>query len=225
MATHLPTQNLSTNRESFLQKSEGTGAPGALWAEGVHPPCDLLGVGTGTATASVNPSVSEQAPDQWRQPLVSNSVRKPSSSRGVSSFTGKLHCGQGAPAAPQVQACSPSHGRAGWFSHTQPQSSHREHFMACRAYPDFRHESPVMFDSATLRVRANGLVGRPDVCRPADGWAKGPFLNPKETAPARGQAEAVSWGVCRGATHHEAHCGLVVAAGSDRRTVVSSRAC
>jgi hypothetical protein len=44
-----------------------------LRAEGVHPPCDLLGAGTGTATASVHPSVwaeagsfSEQAPDQWR---------------------------------------------------------------------------------------------------------------------------------------------------------------
>ena len=49
-----------------------------LWglrAEGVHPPCDLLGADTGTATASVNPSVwaaeqagsfSEQAPDHPR---------------------------------------------------------------------------------------------------------------------------------------------------------------
>ena len=47
----------------------------ALQTEGVHPPDGLDGVDTGTATASVNPSVlaaeqagsfSEPAPDQWR---------------------------------------------------------------------------------------------------------------------------------------------------------------
>jgi hypothetical protein len=42
----------------------------------------------------------------------------PSGSRGILPFSGTLHHGQGAPAAPQVQACSPAHGRAGWFSHT-----------------------------------------------------------------------------------------------------------
>jgi hypothetical protein len=45
------------------------------------------------------------------------------------------------PAPPQVQACSPSHGRSGWLSHTQPQSSQTEHFMACQAYQDFCNES------------------------------------------------------------------------------------
>jgi hypothetical protein len=60
---------------------------------------------------------------------------------------------------------SPSHGRPGRPSHTQPQSSHREHFMACRAYPDFCHESPIMFDSAIPRFDPTVLV-RPGVRRP-----------------------------------------------------------
>ena len=34
-----------------------------------------------------------------------------------------------APAPPQVQAWSPSHGRSGWASQTQPLSSQSEHFM------------------------------------------------------------------------------------------------
>jgi hypothetical protein len=41
-----------------------------------------------------------------------------------------LHQGQGAPAAPHVQACSPSHGLPGCSSQTQPQSSQSKHFMA-----------------------------------------------------------------------------------------------
>jgi hypothetical protein len=49
------------------------------------------------------------------------------SNRGASSFSGR---GQGAPAAPQVQACSPCHGRSGWLSHTQPQSSQSEYFIS-----------------------------------------------------------------------------------------------
>jgi hypothetical protein len=52
--------------------------------------------------------------------------------RGNSPFSGTLHHEQGAPAAPQGQACSPAHGLAGWLSHTQPKSSHRVHFMASR---------------------------------------------------------------------------------------------
>jgi hypothetical protein len=63
------------------------------------------------------------------KPFLSNWVRKPSGSRGASSFSGTLHLGHGAPAAPRVQACSPSHGRSGWLSHTRPQSSHREQFI------------------------------------------------------------------------------------------------
>jgi hypothetical protein len=38
-----------------------------------------------------------------------------------------LQSGHGAPAAPQGQARGPCHGRSGWFSQTQPQSSQREH--------------------------------------------------------------------------------------------------
>jgi hypothetical protein len=40
-----------------------------------------------------------------------------------------LQSGHGAPAAPQGQARGPCHGRSGWFSQTQPQSSQREHVM------------------------------------------------------------------------------------------------
>jgi hypothetical protein len=53
---------------------------------------------------------------------------------------GSLQLRQGAPAPPQPQACSPSHGRSGWPSHTHPESSHTEHFfmtptlLACRAF-------------------------------------------------------------------------------------------
>jgi hypothetical protein len=48
--------------------------------------------------------------------------------------------------------------------------------MTCRAYPDFCHESPIMFDPAIPKVRANGLVG-PDVCRPGDNVARrAPFF-------------------------------------------------
>jgi hypothetical protein len=61
-----------------------------------------------------------------------NSVLKPSGKRGALSFSGTLHQGQGAPAPPQVQACSPSHGRSGWLSQIQSQSSHREHFIQRR---------------------------------------------------------------------------------------------
>jgi hypothetical protein len=77
MATHLPTQYLSTIPEIVPAKKRRprNRSSGALRAEGVHPPCDLLGTDTGTATVSVNPNVwaaeqagsfSEQAPDQWR---------------------------------------------------------------------------------------------------------------------------------------------------------------
>ena len=66
----------------------------------------------------------------------------------------RLRCtSEGAPAPPpQAQASLPSQGRSGWSSQTQPQSSQREHFMAFRPYPDFRHESPVMFDSAVPKA-------------------------------------------------------------------------
>jgi hypothetical protein len=70
---------------------------------------------------------------------LSNSVLKPFGIRGSSSPA--LQRGQGAPAAPQVQACSPSQGLSGWLSHIHPQSWQSEHFMACPAYPDFCHES------------------------------------------------------------------------------------
>jgi hypothetical protein len=48
--------------------------------------------------------------------------------RGVPSSAG-LQSRQGMPARPQVQACSPSNGLSGWFSQTQPQSSHSRHLI------------------------------------------------------------------------------------------------
>jgi hypothetical protein len=58
---------------------------------------------------------------QCRQPFLSNSVLKPFGGRGADSSSLGLHRGQGAPAAPQMQACSPFHGRSGWAS--QPSRS------------------------------------------------------------------------------------------------------
>src|SRR5260370_29178785 len=45
MATHLPTQNLST-KPGIVPAPEPELR--GLWAKGVHPPCDLLGADTGT---------------------------------------------------------------------------------------------------------------------------------------------------------------------------------
>ena len=70
-------------------------------------------------------------------------------------------------------------------------------FHACRAYPDFCHESPLMFESAMPKGCADGLVG-PDVCRPVDNVARrAPSSRPKSgrtSAPFRPQA----WQVNRG---------------------------
>jgi hypothetical protein len=66
---------------------------------------------------------------------------EPSGSLSASSFSGALYLRQGAPGRRRCRHARPSHGRPGWFSHTQPQSSHRAHFIACQAYPDFCHES------------------------------------------------------------------------------------
>jgi hypothetical protein len=50
-----------------------------------------------------------------------------------------------------------------------PSRSRRTERISWLAKPtlDFRHESPIMFVSAMPKVRANGLVVRPGVCRPA----------------------------------------------------------
>jgi hypothetical protein len=59
----------------------------------------------------------------WRrQPFLSAWVLKPSGGLGAVASSAGLQFGQGIPAPPQVQACSPSLGLSGWFSHTQPQS-------------------------------------------------------------------------------------------------------
>jgi hypothetical protein len=69
---------------------------------------------------------------QWRQPFLSTFVLKLFGSLGGVPSSAALQSGQGIPDPPQVQARSPSHGFSGCFSHTQPQPSHREHFIQRR---------------------------------------------------------------------------------------------
>jgi hypothetical protein len=54
--------------------------------------------------------------------------REPAGNRGRSPSAGTLHAGHGMPAPPQPQAAGPSHGIAGWFSHTQKVSMQTGHF-------------------------------------------------------------------------------------------------
>ena len=66
---------------------------------------------------------------QCRQPSLSTSILKPPVIRGAAPSLVELQTGQGAPAAPQGQACWPSQGLSGWTSQTHPQSSQSEHFI------------------------------------------------------------------------------------------------
>jgi hypothetical protein len=113
---------------------------------------------------------------QWRQPSLSTSVLKPFGMRGASRSLVAL---QGAPAPPQLQARSPSHGISGWFSQTQPLSSHRAHFTAVAAAggtiacgrPDHvdrqsRSDDRERRSVADCSAVALGGIGR-DVTRPA----------------------------------------------------------
>jgi hypothetical protein len=68
-------------------------------------------------------------PTQWRQPSLSTSVLKPPGIRGAFPSLAALQTGQGAPGAPQGHACGPSHGLSVCRSQTQPQPSHRGHFI------------------------------------------------------------------------------------------------
>jgi hypothetical protein len=54
-----------------------------------------------------------------RCPGCSNSMRVPAGGRGDCLRSVGLHFGQGIPAPPQLQACSPAQGVSGWFSHTR----------------------------------------------------------------------------------------------------------
>jgi len=76
--------------------------------------------------------------------FLSVSFLKPSGSRGTSSSPLILQLRQGMPALPQGQACSPSQGLSGWFSHTHPQPSQSKHFMvaARTAYIDDARSHP-----------------------------------------------------------------------------------
>jgi hypothetical protein len=49
--------------------------------------------------------------------LLSNSTCVPAGGRGGWLRSFRLHFGQGIPSPPQLQACSPSQGFSGWFSH------------------------------------------------------------------------------------------------------------
>jgi hypothetical protein len=60
-----------------------------------------------------------------RQPSSSYSMREPVGGRGGWSRLLGLHFGQGIPAPPQLQACSPPHGVSGWFSQTN-QRPHKD---------------------------------------------------------------------------------------------------
>jgi hypothetical protein len=78
-----------------------------------------------------------------------------------------LQFGQGMPAPPHVQACSPSQGLPGWLSQTQPQSSQSEHFMSCRVYHDFCHEFSLRPISAMPWRCVQGKMVRLGACRPS----------------------------------------------------------
>jgi len=100
---------------------------------------------------------------QWRRPFLSVSFLKPSGSRGTSSSLLILQLRQGMPAPPHGQACSPSQGLSGWFSHTHPQPSQSKHFMvaARTAYIDDARSHPASPGHsgaiAQPRMRWNGL--------------------------------------------------------------------
>jgi hypothetical protein len=84
-------------------------------------------------------------PTQWRQPSLSTSISKPSGMRGSSPSSGMLHHGQGMPAAPQLQAWGPSHGRPAWGSQTQPQSWQRVHLIIGIVYPLCQRQPAISF--------------------------------------------------------------------------------
>jgi hypothetical protein len=74
----------------------------------------------GGILAASNPLRSDHTPEaiccparaaQWSEPSLSISVLNPSGIRGILSSPELLHRPQGAPAAPQLQALGPSHGR------------------------------------------------------------------------------------------------------------------
>jgi hypothetical protein len=90
--------------------------------------CGPYSVAFGTAlTFARSRRSAETFVGQWRQPFWSNSVLKPFGARG--SVSPWLHHGHGSPAPPQVQACSPCHGRSGWSSQTSRNPHKRRTFI------------------------------------------------------------------------------------------------
>ena len=93
--------------------------------------CGPYSVAFGTAlTFARSRRSAETFVGQWRQPFWSNSVLKPFGARG--SVSPWLHHGHGSPAPPQVQACSPCHGRSGWSSQTSRNPHKRRTSLALR---------------------------------------------------------------------------------------------
>jgi hypothetical protein len=85
---------------------------------------------------------------------------KPDGSRGRSPSAGTLHAGQGTPAAPQPQAAGPSHGIAGWLSHTQKVSWQTVHVMVIdhhSAASSALRPASVMRTRAIMPIRAAKL--------------------------------------------------------------------
>ncbi|MGX9429604.1 MULTISPECIES: hypothetical protein [Bradyrhizobium] len=86
----------------------------------------VAGSGSDHSRGSIELSISSPGIRRMWLPVIETASKPSGRSGGVFSSLG-LQAGQGMPAPPQVQACSPSHGLAGWFSQTQRQLSQRAH--------------------------------------------------------------------------------------------------
>ncbi len=99
----------------------------------------------GRVDAGVMPPLTAGGGPQCREPSLSTSIRVPAGGRGGCSRSLGLHLGQGIPAPPQPKPCSPSQGLSEWFSHNQPVSSQRAHFIfgefrcSVRSFDPFRN--------------------------------------------------------------------------------------
>jgi hypothetical protein len=75
----------------------------------------------------------------------SNRAVNPDGIRGASRLLVALQAGQGAPGARQPQAPSPSQGRSGWRSHTQPLYLQKSHLMCIATGWRGREKEPLIY--------------------------------------------------------------------------------